>query len=97
MFDGIIEHFSDVVEFGFAVYIRRKQAIVDQPKLIGLRIDINTRDNSDAFDDSMSVARILTTDQFDVERIVFIGNRIYAAPQCQDKISVNLRWQLSLV
>ena len=48
--DGIIEHLSNVVEFRFAVHVGGKQAIVDEPELVGLRIDINASDNADAFD-----------------------------------------------
>lgn len=50
--------------------------MVDEPKLVGFRTNINADDNPDAFDNSFGIARIPSVDKFDVKRIVFVGNRI---------------------
>jgi len=76
MFDGVIKHFPNVLKLSFAIHVRSKQAVVDEPKFIGVGIDINAGDNPDAFDNLMSVARILPPDKFDIERIVKVCNRI---------------------
>jgi hypothetical protein len=39
-----------VVKFAFAVLFGTKDAIINQPKLIGFRIDIDASDNPNPFD-----------------------------------------------
>lgn len=55
MFDGIVKHLPNVVEFGFTVHLGSKQAVIYQPKLIALRIDINAGNNADAFDNGFGI------------------------------------------
>ena len=78
MFDGVVEHFPHVVECAFCrPSLRgRKQSVINQPKLIGAGIDINTGDNPDAFDDGVSIARILPPHRFDRMRIIFVSHRV---------------------
>ncbi len=76
MFDGVIRHLSNMVEFGFTVHIGSEQAIIYQPKLIGFRIDINARDDADAFDYRFGIARILAAHKFYLKRVIFIGSRV---------------------
>ncbi len=71
-----VKHFGNVVEFGFAVSVGVKEAIIQHPKAVNLRVVINAVDQADAFDDGVFVARILTANAFDGERIGFVQNRI---------------------
>jgi hypothetical protein len=76
VFDGMVEDLSHVVEFGFAIHVGSKQTIVDEPKLVGLGVNINRGDNPDAFDHRTGIARILPPQKFNGKRVVFVGHRV---------------------
>src|SRR5437763_10795747 len=76
MLDEVFQHLLQVIEFGFAIALRVVNAIINHPKLVGLRIDINASDHTDAFDDVVSVATILPPHEFDLERVVLIQDRV---------------------
>lgn len=56
------EHLANLIEFGFAVAFRVVDAVINQPELILIRIDIHTRDHA------VRIAAVLTAHQFDLVR-----------------------------
>ncbi len=52
------KHLAHVVEFSFAVPVRVEEALVNDPELRGLRVDIDTGDNPDAANHRFGVAAI---------------------------------------
>lgn len=56
------QHIQNVVNLGFAIRVGAEYAVVNEPKLIGFGIEINAVDNADAFDKSMRVATVLSSD-----------------------------------
>ena len=70
------EHLADVVQLAFAVAVGVVDAIVNQPELVGLGLDIHTSHDPDAFDDGFGVAAILGAHQFDGKRGVFVEHGI---------------------
>jgi hypothetical protein len=65
-----------MVKFSQAIAVRIKDAVVNDPELFGLRIDINAGHDADALDNGVSIAAVLATHQFDGKRIVFIRHRV---------------------
>jgi len=71
-----IKHFSDVIEFGFAVAVGVENPVINHPKTIRRGIVINAGDDSDATNYAAGIARILPTDTGNIVPIGFIGNRV---------------------
>jgi len=65
-----------MIQFGLAISIGIIDPVIDDPKLIRIRVDIDTRDNPDAFDDPVGIAAVLASHQFDLMRIVLVGHGI---------------------
>lgn len=53
-----------MVKFAFAIRIFVIDTVVNEPILLRLWIDVNTVNDTDALDDAMGVATILTVNQF---------------------------------
>lgn len=70
------KHVLNVIEFALAVSVWVVNPIVDDPKLIQVRIDIHTSDDPDALDDALCVSAVLPSHQFDCMRVVLVGHRI---------------------
>ena len=64
-----------MVKFGLAISSGIVNAIVNDPKLIDLWVDVHARHDADALDDRVGIPAVLTPYQFDFERGVefFIG------------------------
>lgn len=56
MVDDVGEHLPRRVQLGLAVAVRVVQAEVDESELLGLGVDVNASDRTDAFDDGFLVA-----------------------------------------
>ena len=66
------EHVLEMIQFGFAIALRVINPIVNQPEPILLRIDIDTCNHPEAFDDALGVAAILTTHSRDLARMSLV-------------------------
>jgi hypothetical protein len=89
----VVEHVSYMVEFGLAITVGIIDAIVDEPELVGLRIDVDTGHDPNPFDHGAGVATILPPDQLDDKRVVLIEDSIVkndVAPRCGDHILNNI-------
>lgn len=65
---------SCTVQLGLAVSIRVIDAVVNDPELIDLWIDVDTGDNTDTLDDFMNIATVLTSNQFDASGKVLVND-----------------------
>jgi len=81
--NGRRQHLADMVEFGLAITIRIEQAIVHNPILTIIGIDIKTIDYPNAFYHTMRITAILSAHHFDAARVIFIKNRVI-----ENKISI---------
>ena len=72
--DGMSKHIHS--GFLFAIRVGSVNAIVNDPKAVERRIDINTGHKPDAFDDLTCVSAPLTTHRLDVERMTLIQDRV---------------------
>jgi hypothetical protein len=70
------EHIRDMVRFLFAVRVGIVNAIVNDPKAVECRIDINAGHDPDTFDDLTRISTPLTTHRLDVERMTLIQDRV---------------------
>lgn len=63
-----------MVQLAAAIPVRIIDAVINDPELLGIGIDIDTGDN--AFDDFFLIAAPLATNQFNGKGIAFVKNRI---------------------
>jgi len=80
---------EDVVEFSFAIVVGGKEAIVEQPKLVGFGIDVYSGNQPDAFNQAVSVATVLAANQFDAVAVALIEHRVI-----EEHIAAHTRYQL---
>jgi hypothetical protein len=76
MLEGVVEHFTHMVEFSQAVSGGVKDAVVNDPKLFGLRVDLSAGQDADPFDNGVRIAAVLATHEFNGKRIVFVSHRV---------------------
>ncbi|ATQ86114.1 hypothetical protein KSH_09250 (plasmid) [Moraxella osloensis] len=57
--------------------------VINEPVLFGLRIDIDTVNDADAFNNAMGVATVLAINQFDFVTMIFIEYAVI-----KDKIAI---------
>lgn len=62
--------------FALAISIWIVNAVINDPELVGFRIDIHANDNIDAHDDAMLIVAVLPPYQFDVPRKALIQHGI---------------------
>jgi hypothetical protein len=62
-----------MVKFALPIPIRVVNAIVDDPELVKLRVNIHARHHPDAFDDGVGIAAVLPAYQLDLEGAVMIS------------------------
>lgn len=65
-----------MVKFTLAVESRVIDAVVNQPKIVKLGIDVNASHHTDSFDDAMSIAAVLPPDQLNGKGLVLIEYRV---------------------
>jgi hypothetical protein len=65
-----------MIELTFGVLIGIEDAVVNQPKLIGCGVKIDTVDYPDAFANTMSIAAVLPTHEFNFMTMLFVEHRI---------------------
>ena len=69
--ERVVEHVADMLQCGLAVAVLVKDAVGTEPKLAGLRVDINASDKAAAFNDGFSIATVLAAHQFDGAGVIF--------------------------
>ena len=65
-----------MVKFALAVPRRAIDAVVDQPKIVELRINVNTSHHANSFDDAVSIATVLPPNQLNGKGMVLIEYRV---------------------
>ncbi len=63
-------------ELGFAITLRVKEAVVNDPVAVSFGVVINQVDDADAFDDTVRVAAVLTTHPINLKGVGFIQHRV---------------------
>ena len=61
-----------MVKFTFAIRIFVIDTVVNESILLRLWVDINTVNDTDALDDAMGIATILTVNQFDFMAVILV-------------------------
>ena len=74
LINAVEQHVLHMVQLGLAVPFRVIDAVVNDPELIDLRIDVDTGDNANALDDFMNIATVLFSNQFDVSGKVLVNH-----------------------
>ena len=72
-----------VVELGLAAHVGGEEAVVDEPELVGVGVDVHAGDQADAGKHAVGVAAVLATDQFDAPTVVLVeapGRRTRRSP-----------------
>ena len=72
MLNGVGLHLLQIIKFRFAIAIEVINAIINDPKRVGMWIDINASNHSDAFDEAVSVAIVLASHKFNAEGMTLI-------------------------
>ena len=72
----IVQHLQQVLNLGLAIPFRVIDAKIKYPKSIFFGVDIDTGDQSDAFDDLFGVATPLSTGWLNLKGVPFISHRI---------------------
>ncbi len=65
-----------MVNFGFTILLGIEDAVVKQPELVGGGIEVDAVDHPNAFDNAMSLTRVLTTHQLDLMSMFFVEYRV---------------------
>lgn len=76
VFNGVGQHLLQLIKLRFAIAIGVINAIINDPKLVGLGVDINAGDDADAFDDVVGIATVLAAHQVNLEGVVLIQDRV---------------------
>lgn len=72
----LVEHLQNVVNLALAILIGVKDAVVNEPELVGGRIEIHAVDYANALDDTVGVARVLAANQLNFMAVFFIEDGI---------------------
>lgn len=72
----IAEHLLKVIDLAFAINVRVVDPVVDDPKLVGVRIDVNAAHNADAANYALRVTAPLPAHPADDCRMVFVQDRV---------------------
>jgi hypothetical protein len=76
LIDAVEQHFMYVIQLSFAIAIRIINAIVNDPELVYLRIDVHTGNDTDALDDLMGIATVLASNQVDVSGKILVNHGV---------------------
>jgi len=68
----VCQHIVDMLQFVLAVTFKVKDTVINDPEFVKKQVDIDTGDNTDSFDHTMSITTVLPSDQFDLEREIFL-------------------------
>jgi hypothetical protein len=71
-----LQHLLYMIQFALAVSIRVKDAIVNHPELLAMRVDVHTRDQADTSDHTLFIAAPLPTHHLDVGSKAVVQHRI---------------------
>ena len=74
--DGMCEHVLHMVKFGLAITIWIEDAVVDDPVVARLGVDVEAVDQANPFDDAVGIATVLAAHQLDLGGEVLVQNRI---------------------
>jgi len=74
--DGIRQHVPHVLQFALAIAVWIVDPVVDDPKLLGRGVDIDTGDYANPLDQTMGVATVLATNQFNPLREILVDDRV---------------------
>lgn len=70
------QHVMDVIELGFAVPIGIIEAVIDEPELIGRRIDVDAGHDADTLDHGFGIATPLPADQLNPMGVLLVQDRV---------------------
>ena len=94
----LFEHVGYVVELGFAVGFGGEEAVVKQPELVRVGIDVHAGHQADAGNHAVGVAAVLTADQVDAPAVVLVEHRVVeqdVAPRTQYHLWAHLLPELA--
>jgi len=69
---GIVQHLAHMIQLSLTVPVRVENPVVDDPGLVSVWIDVDTRHHPDAFDDPMHVPTVLSPHQLNLERAILV-------------------------
>ena len=73
---GIAQHLLHMIELGLAIAVRIVNAVINDPMLLRLRINIHAGHHANALDDAMRIATVLAPYQFNLMRKILVNDRI---------------------
>ncbi len=76
LIDHVLQHLPNMVKFSLAVAIGVIDTVVNEPELVGLRVDVDTGDDADTTNDAAGIAAILAAHQLDGVRVILIEHRV---------------------
>lgn len=68
----MVKHFKYVVNFAFAIIVGSENTVINNPKLIDRRIDINAGNNPYAPYDRFGIAAVLAAYQLNLFRAILV-------------------------
>lgn len=88
---GPCKHLAHMVKLAFSVPLGVVQAVVDDPVLAAIGIDIQAIDHSNSLDQSMGVSTVLQAHQIDMMRMILVDNGVI-----EDQAAIGRSNQISL-
>ena len=70
------EYASHVLELDLAVHVGGDEAVINQPKLVGVEVDVHEIDHADADNHAVGIAAVLAADLLDATTVVLVEHRI---------------------
>ena len=74
--DTVEQHVVHMIQLGFAIAVRIINAVINDPELVDLRIDIHTGYDTYTLDNSMGIATVLMPNQFNIFRKILVNHGI---------------------
>ena len=65
-----------MIQLCFSVAIRIEDAVIDDPTLLRLLVEIDTIDDTNTTNDAMSITTVLTSYSFDIVREIFVSDGV---------------------
>jgi len=87
------QHILNMLQLRFSITIWVIDTVINDPELIGLRIDIHTSHNTNAFDDPVRIPAILAPHQFDFVGIILVNHGVIKNQKsiwCLDNLLVDI-------
>ncbi len=92
------QHVGHVVELSLAVGVGGEEAVVDEPELVRVGVDVHADDQADAGNHAVGVAAVLAADQFDAPAVLLVEHRVveqHVAPRAQHDLGTHLLPELA--